>query len=108
MYARYSFVIKRRYVSVYLAKNWVARSFGCVNTLVVALMVSVPNRRMLQVIRGLATGRYTADAACAFRVMRGQAMVGVLLGTALSAGGFVRVLVTEGTDIRCPVWNYCV
>ena len=53
-----------------------------------------------KVIRGLATGRFTADAACAMRVIGGQAVVGLLLGTALAIGGFARVWVTEGTTLR--------
>lgn len=55
---------------------------------------------MLKVIRGLATGRFTPHAACALRVIGDQAIVGFLLGTALAAGGFVRVWVTEGTTLR--------
>lgn len=53
-----------------------------------------------KVIRGLATGRFTADVPCALRVVGEQAVVGLLLGTALAAGGFVRVCVTEGTTLR--------
>lgn len=53
-----------------------------------------------KVIRGLATGRFTPDAACALRIVGGQAIVGLVLGTALAIGGFIRVWVTDGTSLR--------
>lgn len=55
---------------------------------------------VFKVIRGLATGHFTADAACAFRVIGKQAVVGLILGTALALGGYARVWVTDGTTSR--------
>ncbi|CAM9305192.1 unnamed protein product [Pylaiella littoralis] len=69
-------------------------------TMLVGAGGNAGNQSAIKVIRGLATGRFTADAACALRVIGDQAIVGFLLGAALAAGGFVRVWVTEGTTMR--------
>ncbi|CAN0360907.1 unnamed protein product, partial [Ectocarpus fasciculatus] len=69
-------------------------------TMLVGAGGNAGNQSAIKVIRGLATGRFTPDAACALRVIGDQAIVGILLGAALAAGGFVRVWVTEGTNLR--------
>ncbi|CAM9905759.1 unnamed protein product, partial [Ectocarpus sp. 8 AP-2014] len=69
-------------------------------TMLVGAGGNAGNQSAIKVIRGLATGRFTPHAACALRVIGDQAIVGFLLGTALAAGGFVRVWVTEGTTLR--------
>ncbi|CAM9728295.1 unnamed protein product, partial [Hapterophycus canaliculatus] len=69
-------------------------------TMLVGAGGNAGNQSAIKVIRGLATGRFTADAECALRIVGGQAIVGLLLGTALAAGGFIRVLVTDGTTLR--------
>eukprot|EP00903_Cladosiphon_okamuranus_P011143 g10517.t1 len=69
-------------------------------TMLVGAGGNAGNQSAIKVIRGLATGRFTADAPCALRVVGEQAVVGLLLGTTLAAGGFVRVWVTEGTTLR--------
>lgn len=50
----------------------------------------------LQVIRGLATGKIDDSGASVRRALAQQAWVGLLLGSALSAGGFLRVYITNG------------
>ncbi|CBJ32338.1 Mg2+ transporter-e family [Ectocarpus siliculosus] len=69
-------------------------------TMLVGAGGNAGNQSAIKVIRGLATGRFTPHAACALSVIGDQAIVGILLGTALAAGGFVRVWVTEGTTLR--------
>eukprot|EP00752_Nemacystus_decipiens_P003604 g3322.t1 len=69
-------------------------------TMLVGAGGNAGNQSAIKVIRGLATGRFTADAPCALKVIGQQAAVGLLLGTALAAGGFVRVWVTDGTTLR--------
>ncbi|CAM9209808.1 unnamed protein product, partial [Ectocarpus sp. 8 AP-2014] len=69
-------------------------------TMLVGAGGNAGNQSAIKVIRGLATGRFTPHAACALRVIGDQAIVGFLLGTALAAGGFIRVWVTEGTTLR--------
>jgi Mg/Co/Ni transporter MgtE len=50
----------------------------------------------LQVIRGLATGKVDDSAESVKSMLMQQAYVGLLLGSALTAGGFIRVYVTNG------------
>lgn len=69
-------------------------------TMLVGAGGNAGNQSAIKVIRGLATGRFTADTACALRVIGEQATVGLLLGTALSMGGFARVMLTAGTTVR--------
>ena len=68
--------------------------------------VSLPCRAgmpaLLQVIRGLATGALTTSRASVVRMLRQQAAVALLLGTGLSAGGFVRVLLTT-SDVTSSI-----
>lgn len=63
-----------------------------------ALMLSIP--MCLQVIRGLATGAIKPTLPSIRKTLQEQASVGLLLGTGLSMGGFVRVYVTNG-----DLWN---
>ena len=51
------------------------------------------------VIRGLATGQFSATKESYKRVIAQQARVGLLLGTALAAGGYARVYLSEGVPI---------
>ena len=51
------------------------------------------------VIRGLATGQYSATVESYRHVIAQQARVGLLLGTALAAGGYARVYLSEGVPI---------
>ena len=51
------------------------------------------------VIRGLATGQYAPTAESYRHVIAQQARVGLLLGTALAAGGYARVYLSEGVPI---------
>lgn len=50
----------------------------------------------MQVIRGLATGKIDNSMESVRKSMTQQVLVGLLLGSALSAGGFVRVYLTNG------------
>jgi Mg/Co/Ni transporter MgtE len=50
----------------------------------------------VQIIRGLATGKIQSTPRAIRRSLMQQALVGVLLGTVLSVGGFVRVYITNG------------
>ena len=54
----------------------------------------------LQVIRGLATGKLDDSFASIRSSMAKQAFVGLLLGSALSAGGFLRVYLTNGDMVN--------
>ena len=54
----------------------------------------------VQVIRGLATGKISNSAESIRNSMMQQAYVGVLLGSALSAGGFLRVYLTNGDAVN--------
>ena len=47
-------------------------------------------------IRGLATGKIDDSGASVRRALAQQAWVGMLLGSALAAGGFLRVYITNG------------
>jgi Mg/Co/Ni transporter MgtE len=51
---------------------------------------------VLQVIRGLATGKFDDSFASVKKSMTQQLFVGLLLGSALAGGGFLRVYLTNG------------
>lgn len=51
---------------------------------------------LLQIIRGLATGSIKATPSAMRKSLVQQGSIGFLLGTALSAGGFARVYITNG------------
>jgi Mg/Co/Ni transporter MgtE len=55
------------------------------------------NQSSIKVIRGLATGALDTSDACIRATLAEQAAVGVLLGGALSAAGFARVFLTNGS-----------
>jgi Mg/Co/Ni transporter MgtE len=57
----------------------------------------------LQVIRGLATGKIDNSMESVRKSMTQQVLVGLLLGSALSAGGFVRVYLTNGDLVLVSV-----
>lgn len=54
----------------------------------------------VQVIRGLATGKIDTSNESIRKSMTQQALVGLILGTALSAGGFLRVYITNGDSVN--------
>ena len=53
----------------------------------------------VHVIRGLATGQFACSLDAYVNVLQQQLRVGLLLGTALAMGGYVRVVVTEGVPL---------
>ena len=53
----------------------------------------------VHVIRGLATGQFSCTLEAFTTVLQQQLRVGVLLGTALAAGGHARVYLTEGIPL---------
>jgi cation transporter-like permease len=53
----------------------------------------------VHVIRGLATGQFSCSLEAFTAVLQQQLRVGVLLGTALAAGGYCRVYLTEGIPL---------
>ncbi|GLI66655.1 hypothetical protein VaNZ11_010583 [Volvox africanus] len=65
-------------------------------TMLVGAGGNAGNQSAIKVIRGLATGAIRPSWPSARATMRDQAFVGLLLGTGLSAGGFVRVYATHG------------
>ncbi|KAG2452799.1 hypothetical protein HYH02_003028 [Chlamydomonas schloesseri] len=65
-------------------------------TMLVGAGGNAGNQSAIKVIRGLATGVIRPSWPSARATMREQALVGVLLGTGLSAGGFLRVYATHG------------
>ncbi|GIL84823.1 hypothetical protein Vretimale_14370 [Volvox reticuliferus] len=65
-------------------------------TMLVGAGGNAGNQSAIKVIRGLATGAIRPSWPSARATMRDQALVGLLLGTGLSVGGFVRVYATHG------------
>ncbi|GLC37697.1 hypothetical protein PLESTB_000803400 [Pleodorina starrii] len=65
-------------------------------TMLVGAGGNAGNQSAIKVIRGLATGAIRPSWPSARATLRDQALVGLLLGTGLSAGGFVRVYATHG------------
>ena len=53
----------------------------------------------VHVIRGLATGQFSCTLETFTSVLKQQLRVGVLLGTALAVGGYLRVIATEGIPL---------
>lgn len=60
------------------------------------------NQSAIRVIRGLATGEMEVTRACVAKTMWQQTRVGLLLAAMLSAGGFLRVLLTEIDGVGDP------
>lgn len=54
----------------------------------------------MQVIRGLATGKLDSSMQSLQSSVYQQARVGVVLGTALSLGGFIRVYLVDGNLVN--------
>ena len=54
------------------------------------------NQSAIKVIRGLATGAMKPTGAGMGRAMKQQLAVGLMLGTGLAAGGWLRVYITNG------------
>ena len=69
-------------------------------TMLVGAGGNAGNQSAIHVIRGLATGEMDDSPECLRKTLSEQFQVGLLLGTALSTAGFVRVLLTspEGTS----------
>ena len=69
-------------------------------TMLVGAGGNAGNQSAIHVIRGLATGEMDDSTECLRKTLSEQFQVGLLLGTALSTAGFVRVLLTspEGTS----------
>jgi cation transporter-like permease len=68
-------------------------------TMLVGAGGNAGNQSAIKVIRGLATGSMSASGASVRRVLQQQSAVGLLLGTGLSAAGWIRVYLTNG-DLR--------
>lgn len=66
-------------------------------TMLVGAGGNAGNQSSIKVIRGLATGALDTSDACIRATLAEQAAVGVLLGGALSAAGFARVFLTNGS-----------
>ncbi|KAF5828919.1 hypothetical protein DUNSADRAFT_16831 [Dunaliella salina] len=66
-------------------------------TMLVGAGGNAGNQSAIKVIRGLATGAIDASWPSMRRSLAEQSAVGLLLGTGLSAGGFARVYVTNGS-----------
>jgi len=64
-------------------------------TMLVGAGGNAGNQSAIHVIRGLATGEMDDSAECLRKTLSEQFQVGLLLGTALSTAGFVRVLLTS-------------
>ena len=54
----------------------------------------------VQIIRGLATGKLNSSMQSIRKSVWQQARVGLVLGTALSAGGFLRVYLSDGSVVN--------
>lgn len=67
-------------------------------TMLVGAGGNAGNQSAIRVIRGLATGELEVTYPCMVRTLWQQTRVGLLLSTALSVGGFVRVLATQTGD----------
>jgi len=65
-------------------------------TMLVGAGGNAGNQSAIKVIRGLATRQMDGSKASVTKVMQQQIAVGLLLGLALAAVGFVRVYVTDG------------
>ncbi|KIZ06642.1 Magnesium transporter mgtE [Monoraphidium neglectum] len=66
-------------------------------TMLVGAGGNAGNQSSIKVIRGLATGALDTSDACIRATLLEQAVVGILLGGALSAAGFARVYLTNGS-----------
>jgi len=64
-------------------------------TMLVGAGGNAGNQSAIHVIRGLATGEMTPTMSCLRKTLGEQVRVGLLLGTGLACGGFVRVLLTN-------------
>jgi len=69
-------------------------------TMLVGAGGNAGNQSAIHVIRGLATGEMTPTVSCLRKTLGEQVRVGLLLGTGLACGGFIRVLLTNpsGSD----------
>ena len=65
-------------------------------TMLVGAGGNAGNQSAISVIRGLATGTIAPTFQCALQTMWRQTRVGLALASALSAGGFARVLLSRG------------
>lgn len=69
-------------------------------TMLVGAGGNAGNQSAIKVIRGLATGKIQTTPAAIRKSMAQQAAVGLLLGGALSVGGFLRVYITNGDVVN--------
>lgn len=69
-------------------------------TMLVGAGGNAGNQSAIKVIRGLATGTFDTSAPCIVRALKQQAGVGLLLGSGLAAGGWVRVWLTNGDQLN--------
>lgn len=69
-------------------------------TMLVGAGGNAGNQSAIKVIRGLATGTIKPTWPAMMRTIQEQSMVGLLLGTGLSLGGFVRVFATNGDPLN--------
>lgn len=69
-------------------------------TMLVGAGGNAGNQSAIKVIRGMATGSITPSLDSLQQVLRQQVMVAFILGTSLSAAGWVRVYVTNGSVIN--------
>ncbi|KAK9822238.1 hypothetical protein WJX81_004024 [Elliptochloris bilobata] len=69
-------------------------------TMLVGAGGNAGNQSAIKVNRGLATGALQPSAAAIQRMLLQQAQVGLLLACGLSAGGWVRVYVTNGSVVN--------
>eukprot|EP00891_Asterochloris_glomerata_P003580 jgi/Astpho2/3580/fgenesh1_pg.00057_%23_49_t len=69
-------------------------------TMLVGAGGNAGNQSAIKVIRGLATGQIRANWPSLQQTVRQQAVIGLMLGSGLSAGGFLRVYITNGN-----LWN---
>lgn len=69
-------------------------------TMLVGAGGNAGNQSAIKVIRGMATGSIKTSMPYFQRLVGQQAMVGLLLGTGLSVGGFVRVYLTNGNIVN--------
>lgn len=68
-------------------------------TMLVGAGGNAGNQSAIHVIRGLATGQFQPTRASLEATVVQQLKVGALLGTALAAGGFLRVYITDGNSL---------
>jgi Mg/Co/Ni transporter MgtE len=69
-------------------------------TMLVGAGGNAGNQSAIKVIRGLATGTITATGDSMRKVLQQQATVALMLGTGLSAAGWMRVYLTNGNALN--------